>query len=514
MKEETKKWNWTSYVEEIDGEAFKIVEKYTHLPFKIIKVEKIVNDLNFIEYFASKTCVSLKNSDDFTEEIGFYGSSSIDPNRMCTEKLGFNFRELKGESFGKAFHLYEDACYLHAKKKCYREPINKNICKIILAKQIVGQTWDSKEEKCESLKMPPKIPGKQDFLDRYDSVTGYTETKRKITVTYENYTILPLFIITYDETKPKTDMNAQWFYGENNVFDSELNNQIEINFLSGLVTFPITIGLISYLVNLKDLTVISNNNICYEIIRRVFRENIGRSCFYTPLEFDLLCVDEKINNSEIALSDTIKNEIMQNLMNIFKLKSSNNKTSIKVIDLEVKSKEYREAYTFFHKNYKADPKRIRKIEKIVNPFILIKYFVQKVLLALKSNCTDEKLLFHGTREIEPKMIYSDTVGFDMRYSREGMWGKANYFAVNSSYSDAYCYKIPNTWLKQIFISKVLIGDSKKVMPSDSSLIKPPAYQKNGKHIQYDSVNGETMGSVVYMIYENSRAYPEYLVTYE
>ena len=141
--------------------------------------------------------------------------------------------------------------------------------------------------------------------------------------------------------------------------------------------------------------------------------------------------------------------------------------------------------------------------------------MQKVLLALKSNCIDEKLLFHGTRETEPKMIYSDTVGFDMRYSREGMWGKANYFAVNSSYSDEkYAYKIPNSCLKQIFISKVLIGDSVTVMPNNSSLIKPPAYQKNGKHIQYDSVNGETMGSVVYMIYENSRAYPEYLVTYE
>lgn len=35
-------------------------------------------------------------------------------------------------------------------------------------------------------------------------------------------------------------------------------------------------------------------------------------------------------------------------------------------------------------------------------------------------------------------------GFDMRYSRDGMWGHANYFAVNSSYSNAYAHPVPNT----------------------------------------------------------------------
>ncbi len=141
--------------------------------------------------------------------------------------------------------------------------------------------------------------------------------------------------------------------------------------------------------------------------------------------------------------------------------------------------------------------------------------MQKILLALKSNCIEEKRLFHGTRTNEPKIIYSDTVGFDMRYSNpKGFWGKANYFAVNSSYSNGYSYNIPSTNLKQMFIPKVLIGDSVNVMPNNSSLIEPPLYEKNGKQIQYDSVNGETLGSIVYMIYENGRAYPEYLVTYE
>ena len=173
----------------MDGDAFKIVENFSYLPYEIIKIEKIENDLNLIEYFASKACVCSKNSDDFVEEIGFCGLPSLenpnphaDPYHMCMEKLGFDLRKLKHDSFGKGFHLYEDAVYLHAKNKCFREPTNRNICKIILAKQIVGQAWGSNKEKCENLIVPPQYPENQGLiLDRYDSVTGYTETKRKIT---------------------------------------------------------------------------------------------------------------------------------------------------------------------------------------------------------------------------------------------------------------------------------------------------------------------------------------------
>jgi len=49
------------------------------------------------------------------------------------------------------------------------------------------------------------------------------------------------------------------------------------------------------------------------------------------------------------------------------------------------------------------------------------------------------MLFHGTSNTSPEIIYQSEEGFDIRYSREGLWGNAVYFAVNSSYSDTYCY---------------------------------------------------------------------------
>jgi hypothetical protein len=48
------------------------------------------------------------------------------------------------------------------------------------------------------------------------------------------------------------------------------------------------------------------------------------------------------------------------------------------------------------------------------------------------------------------------------------------------------------------------------MPSDDSLVKPPDKPSGGR---YDTVSGDTNGSKVYIVYENGRAYPEYLVTY-
>jgi hypothetical protein len=48
-------------------------------------------------------------------------------------------------------------------------------------------------------------------------------------------------------------------------------------------------------------------------------------------------------------------------------------------------------------------------------------------------------MYHGTSGTKPSLIYTSDEGFDMKFSREGMWGLANYFAKKSSYSNNYAY---------------------------------------------------------------------------
>ena len=163
--------------------------------------------------------------------------------------------------------------------------------------------------------------------------------------------------------------------------------------------------------------------------------------------------------------------------------------------------------------------RIAQISRIQNRWLWEKYILHKRRLSVKnSGSVNEKELFHGTRGNDPKVIYESEDGFDMRYSAQGMWGNANYFAVNASYSTGYAYRTPDG-NKEMFLVRVLTGDSCDC-PSNSSLRMPPQKQSSATtgavqlgQMKYDTVTGMTGGSRVYMTYDNDKAYPAYLIRY-
>ena len=164
--------------------------------------------------------------------------------------------------------------------------------------------------------------------------------------------------------------------------------------------------------------------------------------------------------------------------------------------------------------------QVVSILRIQNSWLWGKYCDHKKRLNLKNNgAVNELELFHGTRGNDPKVIYEGEHGFDMRYSNQGMWGQANYFAVNASYSNRYAYQTLNG-CKEMFLVKVLTGESFSC-PSNRALRKPPERPsgEGGGMIQlprmdYDTVTGVTVGSQVYMTYDNDKAYPAYLITYK
>ena len=164
---------------------------------------------------------------------------------------------------------------------------------------------------------------------------------------------------------------------------------------------------------------------------------------------------------------------------------------------------------------------IVQISRIQNKWLWERYVFQRKRLGIKNGGRINELeLFHGTRSNDPKVIYENEDGFDMRYSAQGMWGQANYFAVNASYSHNYAHATPDG-AREIFLVKVLTGDSYDC-PSNSSLRKPPmkasgpggSGEVSFTQVQYDTVTGVTNGSRVYMIYDNDKAYPAYLIKYK
>ncbi len=154
--------------------------------------------------------------------------------------------------------------------------------------------------------------------------------------------------------------------------------------------------------------------------------------------------------------------------------------------------------------------KIIKIERIQNKK-LWKIFHNEVK-DLKEKYAGEdpliKILHHGTGNNKPEIIYQSEEGFNINYSNEGMWGRAIYFAVNSSYSHNYSFNAGP--FRQMFMASVLIGKTQESLPKSS--FREPGYNPVTK-LQYDSVSGNTNGSDVFMVYSNKKAYPSYLISY-
>ena len=160
--------------------------------------------------------------------------------------------------------------------------------------------------------------------------------------------------------------------------------------------------------------------------------------------------------------------------------------------------------------------KIVSIERIQNRELWRKFSDRAKQIGDESQNCKEKLLFHGTSGTNPKEIYRGDSSFDTKFSQRGMWGRGNYFAVNASYADSYAHLDTN--MRKLLVAFVLTGLSYYSDP-DSSLTMPP-YRDRSEHDdptsirrRYHTVNGVTGGTTVYITYDNTLAYPAYVITY-
>ncbi|TNV84727.1 hypothetical protein FGO68_gene5670 [Halteria grandinella] len=158
-------------------------------------------------------------------------------------------------------------------------------------------------------------------------------------------------------------------------------------------------------------------------------------------------------------------------------------------------------------------KEVQMIQRIQNPKIWQKFQVEvaQIEKKLKSKGgTRIRYLYHGTSENAPTNIYQSEQGFNGYYSNDGMWGRANYFAAKASYSHDYRHTLPNGSF-QMFYARVILGKSKALAPNKA--LREPPFIEGSTTVRYDSVQGFTKNTDVFMVYSNQKAYPEYLITY-
>ena len=188
-------------------------------------------------------------------------------------------------------------------------------------------------------------------------------------------------------------------------------------------------------------------------------------------------------------------------------------TKIELKVVPVATPEWEKVVALMHQTLRA---QVVRVERIQNQWLWDRYVFAKQRMAEKNGGeVNEKELFHGTRVTCPEKIYRSEQGFDFRYSAMGLWGSGTYFAVNASYSHGYAYAVreEGVVLHQMLLAYVLTGMSYN-SPPDPTLRRPPVRQSGAFEDQlYDSVQGNTGNSDVFMIYDHEKAYPAYLLTY-
>ncbi|XP_078378802.1 uncharacterized protein LOC144661949 isoform X2 [Oculina patagonica] len=155
---------------------------------------------------------------------------------------------------------------------------------------------------------------------------------------------------------------------------------------------------------------------------------------------------------------------------------------------------------------------IESIERVQNPLLWEKYCRNKetmiAVAALNQHQVNEKSLFHGTSPRSVEAICANN--FDPSLHRRYKFGKGTYFAVNASYSHYYASR--DIDLSQfIFLAKVLVGSYTK---GRSSYRRPPQKQpSNPESDRYDSCVDHNVNPTIFVVFDNNRFYPEYVIKY-
>ncbi|XP_047461663.1 protein mono-ADP-ribosyltransferase PARP10 [Mugil cephalus] len=155
--------------------------------------------------------------------------------------------------------------------------------------------------------------------------------------------------------------------------------------------------------------------------------------------------------------------------------------------------------------------RIIQVEKLMNRLLYNQYKLKKASVLQRSTFPQvERTLYHGTSETSVKEICIH--GFNRSFCGKNatVYGQGVYFAVNSHLSVQDQYSPPNAdGYKFIFVSKVLTGDYTK---GCHSMKAAPLKETGDIPLRYDSVTDNITKPTMFVIFNDTQAFPEYLIT--
>jgi hypothetical protein len=169
-----------------------------------------------------------------------------------------------------------------------------------------------------------------------------------------------------------------------------------------------------------------------------------------------------------------------------------------------------------------DAFRIVEITKVKNEFTEREYEASKLNIQreLKSDDVNERMMFHGTRRMDPFEIAKHRHGMMKDFSGDGFYGQGIYFAESSRYSHDERYRHQTSiGQHQMMVCSVICGNSVEMGQQINREMRqrnlPPNKHSvmGGPHCPSRRGPGDDDSRMV-VIYKDSQCTPRYIITYE
>ncbi|XP_074745857.1 protein mono-ADP-ribosyltransferase PARP10 [Strix uralensis] len=186
---------------------------------------------------------------------------------------------------------------------------------------------------------------------------------------------------------------------------------------------------------------------------------------------------------------------------------------VRLMPLAEDSEEFRDTAHHFYETLEELRGQIGvvKVEKLIHPLLYQQYQLKKASMEVaRAGTTVERVLFHGTTEPSSREICLH--GFNRSFcgKNAALYGLGVYFAAEAAVSvqERYSPRSPDG-NKFVFVAKVLTGE---YAVGGQGLRAPPLREGAGPPLRYDSVVDNPRHPGIFVIFNDTQAYPQYLIT--
>jgi hypothetical protein len=140
------------------------------------------------------------------------------------------------------------------------------------------------------------------------------------------------------------------------------------------------------------------------------------------------------------------------------------------------------------------------------------------MMALKNSAerlpSTERLLFHGTADTPSEEVVCSEEGPDQRFATPGGLGRGIYGTSKAERADAKAHCPKAGGVRELLILRMLVGVCKNYGSQEQKTMTVPPLKPKGSKDRYDSCRGGENDSPVYVVYDHTSVYPEFILTYK